>query len=67
MICCEKMAFNKMVGALFFCLYFGMSSSFTSEGNLDLAELQSVQYSLEILDSPVEATPEDTKDKVSKI
>merc|ERR1711892_335660 len=52
-----------MVGALSICLYFGMSSSFTSEGNLDLAELRSVQYSLEILDTPVEDTTEDTKDK----
>jgi len=52
-----------MLAALIFCLGLGLASSFASQGTLDLAELQSVQYSVEILDTPVEDTKEDTKDQ----
>ena len=54
----------KMLAALLFYLCISDAYSFTSHGTLDLAELHSVQYSVEILDTPVEDTTEDTKDQV---
>ena len=53
-----------MLAALLFYLCISDAYSFTSHGTLDLAELHSVQYSVEILDTPVEDTTEDTKDQV---
>jgi len=44
-------------------LFLGTALSFTSQGTLDLAELHSLQYSVEILDTPVEDITEDTEDK----
>ena len=49
-----------------FCLFLGTALCFTSQGTLDLAELHSLQYSVEILDTPVEDITEDTEDKVQK-
>jgi len=46
-----------------FCLFLGTALCFTSQGTLDLAELHSLQYSVEILDTPVEDITEDTEDK----
>jgi len=44
-------------------LFLSTALSFTSQGTLDLAELHSLQYSVEILDTPVEDITEDTEDK----
>eukprot|EP00092_Neocalanus_flemingeri_P041159 GFUD01044817.1.p1 GENE.GFUD01044817.1~~GFUD01044817.1.p1 ORF type:complete len:956 (+),score=375.88 GFUD01044817.1:80-2947(+) len=52
-----------MLGSLRFFLFLGVAHSFTSGGKLDLSELHSVQYSVEILDTPVVDTPEDTKEQ----
>ena len=57
----------KMLAALLFYLCISDAYSFTSHGTLDLAELHSVQYSVEILDTPVEDTTEDTKDQVRDV
>ena len=46
------------------CLFIGIAQSFLSSGMLDLSELHSVQYSVEILDTPVVDTEEDTQDQV---
>jgi len=48
---------------LFLCLGQVYVHVVVSSGTLDLTELHSVQYSVEILDTPVEDTVEDTTDK----
>ena len=49
------------------CLFIGIAQSFLSSGMLDLSELHSVQYSVEILDTPVVDTEEDTQDQVTNM
>ena len=56
-----------MLRAFLVFLYLGVVQSFLSSGMLDLSELHSVQYSVEILDTPVVDTEEDTQDQVTNI
>lgn len=46
---------------LLFSLYIGKGYLFTAQGTLDLNELHSVQYNVEILDTPVEDSSVDTE------
>ena len=43
---------------------FGVHSISSQGSTLDLSELQSIQYNVEILDTPVEDSKEDAKDQV---
>ena len=52
---------------LLFSLYIGKGYLFTAQGTLDLNELHSVQYNVEILDTPVEDSSVDTKTQVKAL
>jgi len=52
-----------MLIALIFCFYLGSVCPFQSSGTLDLTELHTIQYGVEILDTPVVDSTEDTQDQ----